>query len=368
MNGFFNIKNNLCPFCKTQLEYSYVHCPDNAFIPCLECKQCHYYFYSTDDYNLLRNIASSCHKKLNQHVLVYKEPILNSINKSQKKKSKQHNKIKVQNSQKQAKNNKKNLSSVGVKKYKIIRVIHKDCEFYKDKYCIYLNKDCNINLISCPKNINLSQNNNHIINNTPKEKEAPKLLTSPKHNLKPNITTIVLNDNRKCIYNNHSIQDVTAILKISTPQKGIIDKIVNIAYCNTCDLYFMLKKEYETIKKQGAILCEIIDYTHKSKHNKSTYISSNESRIHQLGYNVIKGNNYTDTQRQAILAHIIENTNISKHEIESCIIRPMKQHMNQQNYADAVACWNKDLEFIRHYKKGDMPEVIIGKIIVSRRI
>ena len=367
MRGTFDIKNNLCPFCKTQLEYSYVHCPDNAFIPCLECKKCNYYFYTDEDYRLLDSIAKAHNKNLNQHVLTYREPILSDVNKSHKKKSKQEKQTKIKKSKSPIKQNNKIFGSISVEKYKVVKIIRKNCEFYKDKYCIYSNKECNLNSISCPKNVKLPQSSNFSTDNTPKE-IAKQIHTKPEKDSKLSVTTIVLNDNRKCIYNGHTIQDVRATLKISTPKDGVIDKAVNIAYCKTCELYFMLKREYKSIKEQGVILCEVIDYTTKAQSKKSTSISSNESRIHQLGYNVVKGNNYTDTQRQAILAHIIENTDISKHEIESCISRPMKQHMNQQNYSDAVACWNKDLEFVRNYQKGDMPEVIIGKIIVGKRI
>ena len=59
-----------------------------------------------------------------------------------------------------------------------------------------------------------------------------------------------------------------------------------------------------------------------------------------------RGSNYTKEQRQLILANIMENTNISKHEIESCITRPMMQHKNQPNYAEAVLAWRQDLVFI----------------------
>lgn len=105
--------------------------------------------------------------------------------------------------------------------------------------------------------------------------------------------------------------------------------------------------------------------THKK--SKAKNISSSESRVHQLGYNVQRGGNHTKEQRQLILANIMENTNISKHEIESCITRPMMQHKNQANYADAVLAWQQDLEFVRNYKNGDIPEVIIDKIIIGER-
>lgn len=183
------------------------------------------------------------------------------------------------------------------------------------------------------------------------------------------ITAIVLSDNRKCTGRNHTIQDVQAKLRISlySTSKVIIYDIPS-AYCNQCDLYFVLKEDFKKAKEKGIILCPVIDRTQKYllKH-KSKIQSESESRIHQLGYNVQKGNGISIEQRHKILANIIENTNITKHEIISCIERPMMQHLNQVNYADAIKAWKADLEFINNYQFGDMPEVIIDKIIIGKR-
>lgn len=45
----------------------------------------------------------------------------------------------------------------------------------------------------------------------------------------------------------------------------------------------------------------------------------------------------------------------------------MIQHKNQANYVDAVLAWQQDLEFVKNYIHGDIPEVIIDKIIVGKR-
>ena len=68
-----------------------------------------------------------------------------------------------------------------------------------------------------------------------------------------------------------------------------------------------------------------------------------------------------------ILANIVENTDISKYAIASNIRRCIAQHKNQKNYSQSVKCWTDDLKFIQKYKYGDLPEVLIGKIIVGKR-
>ena len=182
------------------------------------------------------------------------------------------------------------------------------------------------------------------------------------------ITTIVLSDNRKCTNNRHSITDLNAKIRIAQPNGEVSIYSIPAAYCQECDTYFVLKSDFKVAKSTGKILCPIIDLTNEGeKKNKGKNLASSESRIHQLGYNVQRGSNYTKEQRQLILANIMENTNISKHEIESCITRPMMQHKNQPNYAEAVLAWRQDLEFIKNYKHGDIPEVIIDKIIIGKR-
>lgn len=182
------------------------------------------------------------------------------------------------------------------------------------------------------------------------------------------VTTIVLNDNRKCTNNNHDITDLDANIRIAQANGEILIYKIPAAYCKECDTYFVLKRDYKYAKSKGEILCPIIDLTQEGTQKSiNKNLSSSESRVHQLGYNVQRGSNYTKEQRQLILANIIENTNISKHEIESCIIRPMMQHKNQPNYADAVLAWQQDLEFIKNYKHGDIPEVIVDEVIIGKR-
>lgn len=182
------------------------------------------------------------------------------------------------------------------------------------------------------------------------------------------ITAIVLSDNRKCTNNSHKIIDLNATLRIAQPDGKVINHIIPAAYCEICDTYFVLKSDFKIAKGHGTILCPVIDMTEQTINKKGiTTLFTSESRIHQLGYNVKRGNGYTKEQRQLILANILENTNISRHEIESCILRPMMQHKNQVNYSDAVLAWKQDLEFIKNYKIGDIPEVVIDKIIIGKR-
>lgn len=238
------------------------------------------------------------------------------------------------------------------------------------KTCVYFNPDkltCESSNLLC-KDAEKCQtyvaNMQEIHITQPKQPSVKK-----SHNIdEVGITAIVLSDNRKCTNNNHTIIDLNAILRIVQSDGKIINHIIPAAYCEICDTYFVLKRDYKIAKEHGTILCPVIDMTEQTISKKAMVtLSTSESRIHQLGYNVKRGNGYTREQRQLILANILENTNISKHEIESCILRPMMQHKNQLNYAEAVKAWQQDLEFVKNYKLGDIPDVVIKKIVIGKR-
>lgn len=103
-----------------------------------------------------------------------------------------------------------------------------------------------------------------------------------------------------------------------------------------------------------------------SKHGGS--YTTTESRVHSLGYNVIKQRyNYTFEQRKIILANIIENYGITQHEILSMLDVNIARKINVPKYEDAVKKWQQDREFIINYKTNDIPEVIVDEIIVGKR-
>lgn len=181
------------------------------------------------------------------------------------------------------------------------------------------------------------------------------------------ITAIILSDNRKCTYDSHNLIDVQAELRVVLGSGNVINYFIPAAYCAECDEFFVLKSDFLNIRKVGIVLCPVEDrtYAYLNSHKKNTYYG-NESLIHQLGYNVIKKYDYTDEQRQIILANIMENTSITKHELESHLNRCINQHKNSSNYKDAVRHWRVDLEFVSKYNLGDLPQVKIIKLTNKR--
>lgn len=84
------------------------------------------------------------------------------------------------------------------------------------------------------------------------------------------VTAITLNDNRKCTLKNHNIQDIQAKLRISSKPSGeIVTCTIPAAYCETCNMYIILKNDFKKVKEQGIILCPVIDRTKNKVGNKN---------------------------------------------------------------------------------------------------
>ena len=164
------------------------------------------------------------------------------------------------------------------------------------------------------------------------------------------------------------MKDLNALIRIVTPIGKIIEKEIPAAYCYDCMKYFVLKVDYENLKVIGIPLCPVEDRSRTAKNNSpQKFTSGSESELHRRGYNVRKASNFTDEQRIVILADILENTAITRHEIISNLSKNIRQHQKQANYSDAIRQWSKDLNAIQEYKTGDIPEILISKVIIGKR-
>ena len=236
-----------------------------------------------------------------------------------------------------------------------------NCLYFKNGVCTYFNESCNPYSIKC-KNKNIFKEKNDENANTQFDKTEKHFIQNVKY-----VKSIVLSYNRKCFNDNHTIIDIIAIIKVAT-HSGIIEVRIPAAYCPECSQYIILKSDFKSIKKKGVLLCEVIDKTpkHLEKYNNQSYTGT-ESRVHALGYNVIKEYGYTYKQRKIILANIMENYNISKHEILSMLDTNIARKIKLPNYAEAVLKWKEDREFVENYKRGDIPEVLIEKVTIGKR-
>ena len=205
------------------------------------------------------------------------------------------------------------------------------CKHFQNYCCILINKECDPSTTSCHFEYK-SLNNKSYYNKSTTDKAV-------------RVSAVILSHNRKCTYENHKQIDIKAVFKV------------------------LIKNTDDIVKQKGTLLCQVIDKTpeYLSKHRGSS--NTTESRVHSLGYNVIRQKyNYSFKQRKIILSNIMENYNVSKHEILSMLDTNIARKRNVPSYANAVKKWMEDREFVSSYKTGDISEVIIDEVVIGRRM
>lgn len=374
MNRTYKIKNSTCPICSRRLSAKTVKCSNGISLPCLECEKCKNYFFHNQYYKLVKKLEGDSGGRLKKNVYFY---IVETNVAPQKSKTKNtpkgSNKSKTKSktlAPTVASNKNSNIKHIQIDKRQV-----DTCSYYKKGHCLFFDGRCNPCSVKCkyperslPYTEKLDTQRNRFSSDA--NLESPKTNNMFRNVNKhiDGITAIVITFNKKCLYQNHYIEDVVAHVKIVKPSGEIIVRPIEAGYCEECDEYYILKKDFLRTKEEGILLCPILDMTSggNSSRIKHSAQLGNESEIHIYGYNVKKNNGYTDRQRQVVLANILENTNISKHAIRSSIIRYIKQHQGQSNYAEAVTLWSKDLKFVENYQLGDIPEVSVNKVIVKQ--
>lgn len=376
MTTTFNLHD--CPFCKTNLIKSTVNCPGYKKYPCLECPKCHSYFYTKNNYKILYNLAEKENRKLSSKVHYYdtetsiwnKKSVpdsnnkkttnnLNTKSKKNKLKSKNKNQIIIKNLYKKSDKSKTLIN------FNVV----KNCLYFKNKICTYFNDTCNPYSIRCKNPDILLDKDKHtsqVANNQSNVKDKIKEGTSEKTQY---VKAVVLSHNKKCVYKEHTFVNIKAMIKVLTTGNRVEDIIIPAVHCKECNQYIILKSDFKSIKQKGTLLCRVIDETPEyiAKHQKSSY-SGTESKVHRLGYNVIKqGYNYTFAQRKIILANILENYGITQHEILSMLDINIARKINLPNYIDAVEKWKQDREFVANYEFGSVPEVLIDEVVIGKR-
>ncbi|MCM1262563.1 MAG: hypothetical protein NC313_07545 [Butyrivibrio sp.] len=380
MSTTFNLHE--CPFCNTELINSTVHCPNYKKYSCLECPECHSYFFTKNNYNILYNLAEKEGQKLSDKVHYY-----NTETSIWREKSTYNPKIKnskkTKNTSVKRKKNNSNIKRNGktiqeipyekVKKQKTIIIYTKaikNCLYFNNKICTYFNDMCNPRSFKCKNPNILLTKGKHLSQQIGSQQQKHNIADTQLSKNPQYVKAIVLSHNRKCVFEEHHLISVTAIIKVLTTNNNkVIDIKVPAAYCKECNQHIILKTDFKSIKQKGTLLCHVIDETPEyiAKHKNSSY-SGTESKVHRLGYNVIKqGYNYTFAQRKIILANIIENYGITQHEILSMLDTNIARKINLSNYEEAVAKWQQDREFIANYKTGDVPEVIIDEVVIGKR-
>ena len=144
----------------------------------------------------------------------------------------------------------------------------------------------------------------------------------------------------KCYRQHHRVEPRGMVAKLV---KGAHQINLPTHYCTECQKHFIGSHTLSVYEKNfGPIIIE--------KHRLSEYDDSfntfrMESKLHQLGYNVIDGR-LTEEERHNILTSILESGQMSYFSIVSIIEQNVQMFKNSDQHILAVQKWRKDLRFL----------------------
>ena len=172
---------------------------------------------------------------------------------------------------------------------------------------------------------------------------------------------------------NHRTETITAQVNLLKRDGSIETAAVTAGYCSTCKCYFLPETEYQNLRRQGILLCQVL--TEKVFRTNGTAIIEGwdlkpESLLHQCGYNVNATDDLSDEQRQSVLIYVVESGLQSVYDICSFLdwLIARNEQRIDKDMSSAVAKWRFDRKFISDYKKGSRRLVGIHSLSAKERM
>ena len=122
--------------------------------------------------------------------------------------------------------------------------------------------------------------------------------------------------------------------------------VLPVHYCKTCNRYLCGKVSFALFEE---FFGKFIIETHRLLPGvDGRWQLQGESRLHQLGYNVIDGG-LTCTERKNILISLLESKQLSFFEIVATLEQNIRTFESNYRMRNAVEKWHNDLKFISDY-------------------
>lgn len=163
----------------------------------------------------------------------------------------------------------------------------------------------------------------------------------------------------------HKVKDMAAEISVRDTSGRIQGYLVPIAYCESCNTYFLLEETYLELKRRGVIMCQILsfrEYRNKGMAEVGFHELNSISPLRKWGYTVSQLEGYSDIQRQAILEDIVDSGCLTRDKVLSYL--DFFVRLNQYREGLAVGKWKDDRNYIASYKLGTAKRVRANKIIV----
>ena len=178
---------------------------------------------------------------------------------------------------------------------------------------------------------------------------------------------VFLTENDLCLKDGHDLKDVT--FSVGIYNNGITKQYeIPGIVCGTCEKYYIFKSIYDTYKVYGRIEClieaqELPDMGFKDlKEPLDTSTFNSSSILSDKGYTVRADTNIKTFDRQKILAAIVEEKLMTRHQIASHLEHQISLRNKDPKYHNAIQKWREDIDFILHYGNGDLEVLSPDKI------
>ena len=170
-----------------------------------------------------------------------------------------------------------------------------------------------------------------------------------------------------CVKDGHKLTDIKARIKVLSSNGQVNEVIIPAAHCERCDKYYILESHYQMVKRQGVIICKVVEEKFWRRDNNGISYSNlnKESVLHIMGYNVSEVIGLTSIQRHRILEMIVDEHILSRMEICNHLDWLIERNSYRDNFKYAIEKWTDDREYIANYNTKDMKIVDAG--IVTRR-
>lgn len=202
------------------------------------------------------------------------------------------------------------------------------------------------------------------------EKEEDTLIQQYSNVVHIGCADFIVRTNMFKCFKHHNVEDIAAEITIVDRKGNIIHPKVHATYCKTCNKYFIQQSTYEDLKHRGIILHRIIT---NEEFQSGSYLNisyddglAEESILHQMGYNVGKTDNLSDSQRWIILECMVDNNIASKSKIVAYLNSFIRRNGNKSNMEDSVDKWICDRTHIQNYKIDSDRWVKVGNLSISK--
>ena len=158
-----------------------------------------------------------------------------------------------------------------------------------------------------------------------------------------------------CMYKQHSIVNIDAVIKTVDHTGVISDRIVPAGYCQQCQKFFILEDDFRKLNVNMELLCNVIgEKSYRKNYNRKNYFDNlsewpEQSILRKCGYTVSQAAGLSDPERWRILANVIDHEVLSKIEIQSHIRKQKSLHAKHEL---AIDKWQSDDDFVSGYNKG----------------